>query len=134
MRKNFGHQHTSYSVLLKWMILISSMLMLSACGNSHPKLTHFKAFDERFNTVIDTKDASQLKTLGDLFYDRIESNDVTANLDFQYLFDVTTKEGAERWRCTKNGYCQLRTEGAQPQRDIFYLERYKELYDMSRLN
>ncbi len=90
MQKN---NHNSHPQLVnfsqfKWYTVILSCMLLSACGNDYPKLTHFKAFDERFNTVIDTKDAAQLATLSELFFDRRESNDVTANLDFQYLIDM----------------------------------------------
>ncbi len=122
------------SPLLKWVALSALMLLLSACGNDHPKLTHFKAFDERFNIVIDTKNVDQLATISELFYNRRESNDVTASLDFQYLFDITTAKGSERWRCSKHGYCQLRVEGAEPQREIFYVERYKELYRVTNID
>ncbi|MFC3195387.1 hypothetical protein ACFODZ_14125 [Marinicella sediminis] len=109
-------------------------LVLSACGGSHPKLTHFKAFDERFTTVIDTSDPATLKDLGDMFFDQVEATGTQADFDFVYLIDVSTAAGSERYRCTKTGYCQLRTEGAEMQREIVYLERYRELYDLSNLN
>lgn len=110
------------------------LMMLTACGNNHPKLTHFKAFDERFTTVIDTKEADKLKLLGELFYDRQEADDAEGNLDFVYLLDVTSSAGSERWRCTKTGYCQERVDGSTPQREIYFLERYRELYDEANLN
>lgn len=128
------HNQRFLSSPLKWAGLLVLLLLLTACGNEYPKLTQFKAFDERFNTVIDTKDADQLSILSELFFDRREANDVTANLDFQYLFDVTTAQGSERWRCSENGYCQRRVQGAEAQTDIYYVERYKELYQISKLN
>lgn len=109
-------------------------IMLNACGSDHPTLTHFKAFDERFTTVIDTSDATTLTTISELFYDRQEVTGAEGNLDFQYLFDITHAGGSERWRCTKTGYCQQRLEGAEPNREIFYVERYKELYGIAKLN
>ena len=91
-----------YKLLIKkFPILLFITLLLSACGNNHPKLTSYKAFDERFTTVIDTQNPDELKILGDLFYDRQEATGVEANLDFVYLIDVTTAESSQRWRCTK---------------------------------
>lgn len=109
-------------------------MALSACGNSYPKLTQFKAFDERFNTTIDTQDPTELAEFSELFFDRIEADDALDSLNFNYLFDITTAEGSSRWRCSENGFCQERLQGAQPQREIFYLERYKELYEKSNFN
>ncbi|MCB1583100.1 MAG: hypothetical protein R3E90_09140 [Marinicella sp.] len=124
-----------YKLLIKkTLILLFTTLLLSACGNNHPKLTSYKAFDERFTTVIDTQDPLELEKIGDLFYDRQEATGVEANLDFVYLIDVTTAEGSHRWRCTKTGYCQERTEGAAPNREIWFLEQYRELYTLSKLN
>jgi hypothetical protein len=120
--------------ITKLTLTASLAVLLTACGGSHPKLTHFKAFDERFTTVIDTSDPGVLKNLGDMFYDQVEATGTQADLDFVYLIDVTTAAGSERYRCTKTGYCQLRTEGAEMQREIVYLERYRELYDLSNLN
>ncbi len=114
--------------------LLTAFLFLGACGNDYPKLTHFKAFDERFTTVLDTKDPDQLKLISEMFFDRQEANDVQADLSFDYLFDLTTAAGSERWRCTKTGYCQQRTQGAEPLREIYYVERYKELYEISKLD
>ncbi len=119
---------------IRWIGTIAIMLQLTACGNDYPKLTHFKAFDERFNTVIDTTDASQLSTLSELFYDRRQTDDVTADLGFKYLFDVTSAEGSQRWSCTTNGYCKERVEGFVHLTEIYYLERYKELYALSGLD
>lgn len=120
-----------YSNLLKTISICLFALVLSACGSSYPKLTQFKAFDERFNTTIDTKDSTELAEFSELFFERIEADDALDDLNFIYLFDVTTAEGSSRWRCSKNGFCQERVQGAQPQTDIYYLERYKELYDKS---
>lgn len=108
--------------------------MLFACGSDHPTLTHFKAFDERFTTVIDTSDASTLTALGDLFYNRQEVTGAEGDLEFLYLIDITHAGGSERWRCTKKGYCQQRLEGTEPNRKMFYVERYKELFDLAKLN
>lgn len=119
---------------IKLTSILTLIMLLSACGSGHPKLTHFKAFDERFTTVIDTSDPAMLKNLGDMFYDQVEATGAQGNLDFVYLIDVSTAAGSERYRCTKTGYCQLRTEGAEMQREIVYLERYRELYDLSNLN
>lgn len=115
-------------------ILITALFLLSACGADHPKLTSYKAFDERFTTVIDTQNPEELKKLGDLFFNQQEATGVEANLDFVYLIDVTTAESSSRWRCTKTGYCQERTEGAAPNREIWFLEQYRELYALSKLN
>jgi hypothetical protein len=120
--------------MIKSTILLTSFLLLSACGGDHPKLTSYKAFDERFTTVIDTQDPDQLAELGDLFYDMQEVSGVEANLDFVYLIDVTTNEGSSRWQCTKTGYCRERKEGAAPNREIWFLEQYRELYELSKLN
>lgn len=109
------------------------LLILSACGNDYPKLTQFKAFDQRFNTVIDTTDKDELVEFSALFFNRSEADNALADLSFDYLFDLTTAEGSERWRCTKNGYCQKRTSGAEMQMDIYYVERYKELYKKANL-
>ncbi len=114
--------------------LISLVMLLSACGNDTPILTQFKAFDERFTTVIDTKDADQLAKLSELFFDRQEATNAEGNLDFIYLIDVTTAAGSERWGCTKTGYCRQRVEGAAPNRTIFYLERHRELYEIAKLD
>jgi len=114
--------------------VIAAVLLLSACKKGYPTLTQFKAFDERFNTVIDTKDADKLAILSELFHDRRQTDDVTADLGFKYLFDVTTSEGAKRWSCTVNGYCKERVEGLVHLTEIFYLERYKELYTFSNLD
>ncbi|WP_223787534.1 hypothetical protein [Marinicella meishanensis] len=115
--------------------LVTATLLLSACGESHPELTHFKAFDERFTTVLDTEDPEQLKEIAAMFYNRQDVDDVQADLSFDYLFDLTLVSGTqERWRCTRNGYCQQRVQGAEPLRDIYYVERYKELFELSNLN
>ena len=121
-------------IQLKWLMVVITCTLLTACGNDYPKLTHYKVCDEHFNTVLDTYDADKLAALSELFYDRRLVKDVTADLDFKYLFDVTTAQGSERWRCTKNGYCQVRTEGIEAQTEIFYVERYKELFALSMLN
>ncbi len=120
--------------MIKTPILLITTLLLSACGSGHPVLTNYKAFDERFSTVIDTKDPEQLKELGNLFYNRVEATGAEGNLDFVYLIDITTANDSQRWRCTKTGYCQERTEGAAPNREIWFLEQYRELYDLSNLN
>ncbi len=119
---------------IKTTLFIVACLSLNACGNDYPKLTQFKAFDERFTTVLDTSEPDKLATLSELFFDRQEASGVQADLSFDYLFDVTTAEGSERWRCTKTGYCQQRLEGAAPHREIYYVERHKELYDHANLN
>ncbi len=121
------------SKVFKSVGIITTLLTLSACSD-HPQLTQFKAFDERFNTVIDTTDADKLSTLSELFYDRRQTDDLTADLGFKYLFDITTSEGTERWSCTTNGYCKERVEGFVSSIEIFYLERYKELYALSNLD
>ena len=109
-------------------------IILTACGSDAPQFTHFKAFDERFTTVIDTSEAEKLKKLAELFYDQQPATGTQADLDFQYLIDITTQEGSARYRCTKTGYCQLRTEGVKMQKEIFYLERHRELYEEAKLN
>lgn len=119
---------------IKTTFLIVVTILLTACGSSGPSFTHFKAFDERFTTVIDTSDPDKLKTLADLFYDQQEATGTQGNLDFLYLIDITTNEGSVRYRCTKTGYCQLRTEGAEMQKVIIFLERFRELYDEANLN
>ncbi len=119
---------------MKVLSSIVVILLLSGCGKDFPELTHFKAFDEKFTTVLDTTDPEQLKLLSALFFDRQEANDVQADLSFDYLFDVTTAAGSERWRCTKRGYCQQRVQGAEPLREIYYVERYKELYETANLD
>lgn len=131
MPKKNKNPHTS---VLKTFFICLSVLTLSSCGDSYPKLTQFKAFDERFNTTIDTQDPTELALFSELFFDRIEADDALDSLNFNYLFDVTTAEGSSRWRCSENGFCQERVQGAQPQREIFYLERYKELYEKSNFN
>ncbi len=119
---------------IKPTLILVCCLLLTSCGNDYPKLTQFKAFDDKFTTVLDTQDPDKLATLSELFFDRQEANSVQGDLSFDYLFDVTTAAGSQRWRCTKTGYCQQRLEGAAPHRDIFYVERYKELYAQSNLN
>jgi len=106
-------------------------ILLAGCGQSYPKLSHFAAINERFQTVFETKNPDQLKTINQLFHDRHEANAAAAG--FQYLLDLTTKEGAERWRCSANGYCQRRTTGTEMQVTIYRLERYRELYDLINL-
>jgi|SRR5690554_3968441 len=106
-------------------------LLLTGCGQNYPKLTHFAAINERFQTVFETKDPDQLKTINSLFHERHQANEAAAG--FQYLLDLTTKEGTQRWRCSANGYCQRRTAGTEMQVDIYRLERYRELYDMINL-
>ncbi len=120
-------------LIIKSTFLIITSFLLLACGNGNPKLTHFKAFDERFTTVIDTSEPEKLKTLSELFYDHQVATGTQENFDFVYLIDVTTKDGSVRYRCTKTGYCQLRTEGAEMQREIIFLERFRELYDEANL-
>ena len=120
--------------ITQFLLLISGFLVLSGCGEDHPKLTHYKAFDERFTTVIDTADPELLQNIGDLFFTRELATGVEGNLDFVYLIDITLASGSERWRCTRTGYCQLRVQGAAPQRDIYFLERHRELYNLSKLN
>ena len=119
--------------IYKLTTIIIVCLLFTSCGKNHPKLTHFKAFDERFTTVIDTSDSAKLKTLGDLFFDQQEANDAEGNLDFLYLIDITTKDGSSRYRCTQTGYCQLRTEGTVMQKNIVFLEQYRELYKQANL-
>lgn len=110
------------------------LLLLTACGNNHPELTHLKVFDERFSTVLDTKDSTKLSQFSELFHDRTKVTNVQGDLNFVYLFDVTTSSDSERWRCTKSGFCRLQLEGATPNREILYIERYKELFQMSNLD
>ncbi len=125
--------HQLSPLWLKLSCLLSVLLLITSCGKGHPSFTHFKAFDQHFTTVLDTKDAEQLALLSELFYDRQPANDVQADLSFDYLFDVSHSGGSERWRCTKNGYCQQRLEGAEAQTEMFYVERYKELYQVAKL-
>lgn len=117
-------------------ITLSSLTLslLTACGSDHPQLTSYKAFDERYTTVIDTQNPDQLKALGDLFYNRQEAADAEGDLNFVYLIEISTAEVSQRWRCTKTGYCQERMEGAVPNREIWFLEQYRELYQLSKLN
>ncbi len=120
--------------IIKSTLFIALAILLVGCGGGHPKLTHFKAFDERFTTVIDTTDAAKLKVLADLFYDQQIVTGTQSNFDFVYLIDLTTKTDSVRYRCTKTGYCQLRTEGVEMQKEIIFLERFRELYTESNLN
>ena len=119
---------------IKTTLLILVVTLLAACGSDGPKFTHFKAFDERFTTVIDTSEPAKLKTLAELFYDQQIATGTQENFDFVYLIDVTTKEGSTRYRCTKTGYCQLRTEGVEMQKEIIFLENFRDLYDQANLN
>ncbi len=135
MFKETTHEKTRLK-LVKAFNLIGmtvTLLMLSGC-DERQKIIQFKAFDERFNTVIDTTDAKKLSTFSELFYDRRQAENLTADLGFKYLFDVTTSEGTERWSCTTNGYCKERVEGFVSTIEIFYLERYKELYALANLD
>ncbi|KAA3641537.1 MAG: hypothetical protein DWP95_06635 [Proteobacteria bacterium] len=111
--------------------VLTLLFIMSGCGPSQPKLTHFAAINERFQTVFESEDKNQLKTISQLFHDRHEANNAAAK--FQYLLDITTKEGSERWRCSPNGYCQRRTTGTEMQVKIYRLERYRELYDLINL-
>lgn len=113
------------------LILLGFILVLASCGQSPPKLTHFAAINERFETVFKTQDSKQLKTISQLFHDRHEANNAAA--EFEYLLDLTTRDDAERWRCSPNGYCQRRTAGTEMQVTIYRLERYRELYDLINL-
>ena len=112
-------------------ISLAITMLLAGCGQSQPKLTHFAAINERFQTVFETKDSDQLKTIIELFYNRHEANNAAA--EFEYLLDLTNADGAERWRCSANGYCQSRTTGTEMQVSIYRLERYRELYDLINL-
>lgn len=87
-----------------WVIITVITLLLTACGNDFPKLTEVKVFDDKFTTVLDTKDPEKLSLISELFYDHQPANDVQADLGFKYLFDLTTAVKSERWRCTVNGY------------------------------
>lgn len=113
------------------MIVGALLITMFGCGQNQPKLTHFAAINERFQTVFESTDKNQLKTISTLFYDRHEANNAAA--EFQYLLDVTSKDGTERWRCSANGYCQRRTAGTEIQVNIYRLERYRELYDLINL-
>jgi hypothetical protein len=113
------------------LIILLINLFLFGCGQNQPNLTHFAAINERFQTVYETKDSDQLKTINNLFHDRHEANQAAA--EFEYLLDLTTKEGTERWRCSPNGYCQRRTTGTEMQVNIYRLERYRDLYDLINL-
>jgi hypothetical protein len=117
--------------ILTCAIGVMMVSLVTGCGNSQQKLTHFAAINERFETVYETKDVNQLKTINDLFHNRHEANSAAAG--FQYLLDLTTKDGTERWRCSANGYCQRRTTGTEMQVNIYRLEKYRELYDMINL-
>lgn len=117
-----------------WVTITVITILLTACGNDFPKLTEVKVFDENFTTVLDTKDPEKLNLISELFYDHQAANDVQADLGFKYLFDLTTAVKSERWRCTVNGYCRQQLEGSTPNRDIFYVERYKELFQVSNLD
>ncbi|MCW8869194.1 MAG: hypothetical protein OQK49_00700 [Proteobacteria bacterium] len=112
-------------------IAILMVSLVTGCGNSAQKLTHFAAINERFETVFETTNVDQLKTINGLFHERHEANNAAA--EFQYLLDLTSKDGTERWRCSANGYCQRRTAGTEMQVNIYRLERYRELYDMINL-
>ena len=68
---------------LTTLTLVAATLLLSACGESHPELTHFKAFDERFTTVLDTEDPEQLKEIAAMFYNRQDVDDVQADFFMQ---------------------------------------------------
>lgn len=120
-----------FHLFLTCAIGILMVSLITGCGNKTQKLTHFSAINERFETVFETQDTQQLKTINALFHDRHEANNAAAG--FQYLLDLTTKEGTERWRCSANGYCQRRTTGTEMQVNIYRLERYRELYDMINL-
>lgn len=111
--------------------ILSLGILLAGCGQSPPKLTHFKAINERFQTVFESADSNQLKNINQLFHERHEANNAAA--EFDYLLDLTTEEGTARWRCSSNGYCQKRTTGTQMQVTIYRLERYRELYDLINL-
>jgi len=118
---------------IKLMAVLTLITQLNGCGNNYPELTQFTVFNERFATVLDTKDADQLKLLSELFFDQQEVQNVQGDLNFIYLFDLTTPSGSERWRCSKNGYCQPRHEGATPHTELYYLERHKELFQVTNL-
>ncbi len=124
----------SLSKRINFSACLCIIFLLSACGNDHPKLIQFKAFDDKFNTVIDTKDPEKLETISALFHDRKLVEGVAA--DFKYLMDFTTAEGTERWRCSPNGYCFLRKKELTTalQKEIYKIERYRELYRESKLN
>lgn len=113
------------------LLLTAGYILLSGCGQEQPKITHFAAINENFQTVFETKDSGKLKTISQLFYNRYEANSAAA--DFKYLLDVTDKEGTHRWRCSANGYCQRRTTGTEMQVTIYRIEGYKELYDLINL-
>ncbi|MCX7545519.1 hypothetical protein [Marinicella gelatinilytica] len=120
-----------YTHLKANLLILTLCIMVSGCGKNQPKLTHFAAINERFQTVYESDDKNQLKTISQLFYDRYEANDVAA--EFQYLLDVSTKDGTERWRCSADGYCQRRTIGTEILVKIYRLERYRELYELVNL-
>lgn len=122
------------SLYAKCIAISMITLILAACGNNHPELTHLKVFDERFSTVLDSNDTTKLSQFSELFHDRKKVTNVQGDLNFVYLFDLTTPSDSERWRCTKSGFCRLQLEGATPNREIFYIERYKELFQMSNLD
>ena len=113
------------------LIILGLIVVMVSCGKSPPKLTHFAAINERFETVFETQDPDQLKTISQLFYDRHEANNAAA--EFEYLLDLTTRDGSERWRCSPNGYCQRRTTGTEMQVTISRLARYRALYDLINL-
>lgn len=120
------------SSILQALRLTGLGLLLTACSGGTPKLTQFTAINDRYETVYQTKNKSDLTTISQLFYDRYESNEIAAN--FQYLLDITTTENTERWRCSANGYCQKRVTDEQANLKIYRLERYRELYEKINLN
>lgn len=115
--------------ILLFLTVIS--LLLSACSGDSPRLTHFAAINERYQTVYETTSTKDLAEISDLLYDRYQSNESAA--DFKYLLDLTIAEGTKRWRCSANGYCQERLTDDEAEIAIYRLERYRELYEKINL-
>ena len=120
-----------YTYLKSSLLVFTLLIIMVGCGASQPKLTHFAAINERFQTVYESDNKDQLKTISTLFHDQHEANNAAA--EFQYLLDVTTKDGTQRWRCSANGYCQKLNTGTEMQINIYRLERYRELYELVNL-
>lgn len=109
---------------MKKMTLLLLFLLLAACGNDYPAITHFEFKGETGQQTISTTDPSELSTFAALFFDRTEVEDDVAP-EFKYIIGIEVDGEKERWRCSEDGYCRLYAMGDTP---IYRLERYVELF------
>lgn len=101
---------------IRKLIVAALITVISGCSNDYTHFSSIKVINKESKVVLQSADKDQVETLESVFNDKTQSQEAAPNFD--YLLELETPQGIQRWKYSSSGYARMYKQGDVP---IYYL-------------